>query len=171
MIFSSNAVSPPATWYSGIIEHTEMVLNFFLIILLSFTLWKGKWDPANGSQSGWCQIQAADFPGHGHSGLSCCLWTMKLRCSNNHASSLSMRKENSPVPLLMTATTLTFTKLALSRNPWFGYLLAMHLALFILWSQAMEYSSYPLHLSYLTNLVSLSWTDNRVKFIYRTLFL
>lgn len=44
MIFSSNAVFPPATWYSDIIEHTEMVLNviFFLrIILLSFTLWKG----------------------------------------------------------------------------------------------------------------------------------
>lgn len=76
MIFSSNAVFPPATWYPDIIEHTEMVLNvifFFKNYSPVFYSLEGKWDPMNGSQSVWCQIEAADFPGHGHSGLSCCL--------------------------------------------------------------------------------------------------
>lgn len=75
MIFSSNAVFPPATWYSDIIEHTEMVLNviFFKNYSPVFYSLEGKWDPVNDSQSVWCQIEAADFPGHEHSGLSCCL--------------------------------------------------------------------------------------------------
>lgn len=133
MIFSSNAVFPPAIWYSDIIEHTEMVLNIIFLKNYSPVFYSLE------GEMGSCKWLPICLVSDSGCRLSCAwtFWTQLLSvnneaaapmwCSNNHAWGVSMRKENSPVPsltvplltvpLLTTATTLTFTKLALSRNP------------------------------------------------------